>query len=515
MPKVNLPDGRVVHFPYDMSPQDIETAIQGMLPDGGGAPAAPGEAAQATAAPTASDDGGVLRKVDDFVRGAASGMTFGLADELAAAATTATGLGAQPGGGQTYEANLAAERSRDASASPYVRIPGEIAGALTTGVGAGRAGASLLNAAKPTVPSMAGRGAAEGSAYGAAHAFGSGEGGPQNRFDDALYGALLGGGAGGAMGGLAGRLARPAAPAASNLKDQANAAYQAADQSGVVIAGKSLDDAVDDIVVAAQGAGIDRTIHPKATAALSRLVEAKGVDRSLKDMDILRRVVKSAAASNEADERRIAGLMIDRLDDYIGNLKPSDVTAGDAPAAVRALSDARDLWSRMRKGEIMEGLIERAKTRSSQFSGSGYENALRTEFRSLAMNPKRMRGFTPDERSAIKKVAEGGPIENALRFIGKFAPRGIVSTTLAGGGGYALGGPLGSAALMGAGEVGRRGATAMTANNARLASELVRSGGNLPSPTALLPSQQRLFDALIAAETDQLTPLARRLSSQK
>lgn len=543
MPKVHLPDGKIVHFPDDMAPADIEKAL-GEITGGAdfAARAAQMDPTDISVARSKNDAFGAFlreqaaapkegeteeqtfvrqygklsgppqavvqavtaaRGVDDLARAAASGMSFGLADELAAAASTATGVGGQEGGGPTYSDNLTAERTRDASASPYVRIPGEIAGALTTGVGAGRAGATLLNAAKPTVASMALRGAGEGAAYGGLHAFGSGEGGARSRLEDALYGSLIGAGTGGLTGAIAGRMARPKAPPVGDLRQQADAAYKAAERAGAVVTGSSFDDAVSRIAGKAVSKGIDKTIHPKATAALNRLIEAKGGDKSIQELELLRRVLKSAAASNEADERRIARIMIDKLDDYVENLKPADVVAGDVPGAVDALTTARGLWSRVRKGETIEGLIDRAKTRASQFSGSGYENALRTEFRSLAMNPKRLRGFTAEEQEAIRKVAEGGPVENILRFVGKFAPRGVVSTTLSGGAGFAAGGPLGSALLMGAGEAGRRGATAMTAGNARLASELARSGGKLPDPMALLPSRQRLFDALIAAGAQQ------------
>src|SRR5690606_40869921 len=64
------------------------------------------------------------------------------------------------------------------------------------------------------------------------------------------------------------------------------------------------------------------------------------------------------------------------------------------------------------------------EVRASQFSGSGLENALRTEFRQLAMNPKRLRRFTQEEQRAIKEVAFGNPTSNTLRQIGKLAPTG-------------------------------------------------------------------------------------------
>src|SRR5690606_18202419 len=160
------------------------------------------------------------------------------------------------------------------------------------------------------------------------------------------------------------------------------------------------------------------------------------------------------------DEARIASIMKDALDDFVQRLRPGDVLAGDPIKGASALKVARDLWARGSKADAIENLIERARNRAGQFSGSGYENALRTEFRAFVRNRRNLRGFTADERAALQRVARGGPIENALRYLGKLAPTGIVSAALSGGAGAAMGGPVGAAALPALGFLARQGATA-------------------------------------------------------
>jgi hypothetical protein len=297
-----------------------------------------------------------------------------------------------------------------------------------------------------------------------------------------IGGALIGAAPGVAMDVRASNAAaRATIPTTDALRAQANAAYRAADDAGVVLSRDSFGNAVNDIAQAATDAGIDRTIHPRATAALGRLTEAQGTEPTLQNVDTLRRVLRAAAASNEPDERRIANIMIGRLDDYLDGLTPADVVAGDAGAATTALGQARDLWSRFRKGEIIEDMIDRAGVRAPNFSGSGTENALRTEFRQLALNPRRMRMFMPDEQDAIRRVAMGGPIDNALRMIGKFAPTGAVSSALASGLGYMIGGPAGAAAVPAIGFAARQGATMLTRANAERAAALARAGGTMPA----------------------------------
>lgn len=442
----------------------------------------------------------IFRATDDTMRSIASGMTFGLADEFAAGMNTLTG--------GDYASNLAAERARDVAISPFVRIPGEIVGGVTTGAGLGRAGLTLFRGARAGIGSLAARGAAEGAAYGAAHGFGRGEG-VEGRVTGAATGAVLGAATGGVTGAVGGALLGRRASGAPGLKAQATQAYREAEQAGVVVRANSFSAAVDRIQQRIAEAGIDKTIHPKAMAAFARLEAGKESNHTLKGLDLLRRVIKSAASSNEADERRIAMIMADELDDYIGSLGPADVFWGDARVATAALRQARTLWSKARKTEMIEGLIERANNRAGQFTGSGYENALRTEFRQLAQNVRRMRLFTTDEQEAIRLVARGGPAANVLRALGRFAPRGVVS------GGFHLGVAAGvdptlGVATMAVGESARRGATALTARNAQRVLDTVVGGAQSGRSVTLTPKQVAVLRSLLigeAQQTQQVVPL--------
>ena len=301
-----------------------------------------------------------------------------------------------------------------------------------------------------------------------------------------VTGAALGGLADKAIMGAMGA-ARPAAaaapPTAENLKKLSSQAYQQAESSGVMIDPKSFVNSVGTLVGKVAQEGIDPTLHPQATAALKRLTDAaqSGQPIPLQQLETLRKIIKGAAGSISKDERRIARIMVDELDDYALGLSQSDVIAGNAVGAGQMLRSARDLWSRASKSEAVEELITRAQNRASQFSGSGYENALRTEFRSLIQNQKRLRLFTPVEQNALRSVARGGPIENVLRYLGKLAPTGVVSTALSGGIGAVVGGAPGAVGVPLAGAMARQGATALTSRNARLASELMRRGGAAPA----------------------------------
>lgn len=443
-----------------------------------------------------------VKAVDDTVRSLASGATFGLADELAAYGASQTGIGKQPGAGADYESNLAAERARDKQIPALIKIPGEIAGGVMTGTGLARVGLTALNAAAPTVGGMAARGAGEAAAYGAAYGAGNAEGDLKDRARAAVIGALTAAPFGAASGSVAGSVAEgniPKPPTTKQLQSSGTAAYDQAKASGVQLTQKAWDDIADDIAAKAKNLAIDPTIHPKATAAVKRITDAKGGTPSIQDIDLLRRVISAAAGSTDADERRIAKGLRDALDDSIGKLTNADVLAGDPKAAAATLAEARGLWETFKKSEVIDDIMKRVELRASQFSGSGKENAIRTEFRQLAMNEKKMRGFTDAEREAIREVVKGGPVGNFLRMIGKAAPTGIVSASLGAGAGAYVGGPIGAAAVPAIGMGARQGATAMTERNARIASELIRRGGLQPPAPPLTPTQQTILRAILAS----------------
>lgn len=268
----------------------------------------------------------------------------------------------------------------------------------------------------------------------------------------------------------------PPAPTTEALREGAESAYQQADNAGVIVRQQSMDGLAGRIAQRVAKEGFDVDLHPQVAAALRRLsTDAQG-DLTFQGLDTLRKVIRNASDSTSKSERRLAQLMINELDDFVGGMGAKDVISGDPITASAAIRQARDLYARASKsGEIQE-LMTRARLNAPNFSASGLENAIRTEFRRLARNPRRLRLFNATEQAAIRKVAEGGPLENSLRMLGKLAPTGVVSGALSGGMGYAIGGPAGAALTTGTGALSRGGATMMTLRNARIADELMRRG---------------------------------------
>lgn len=155
-----------------------------------------------------SQEMGIGRRADTFVRGIADGVTFGMADEISAGLNTVLPLdrGTVSGFGeggfrQAYDSNLAVARGVDATDArqmPLTRGAGQLVGAVAA---PGSMAGGRYIAAAPSMLSAAGRGAGVGAMAGAAYGAGSAEGPIESRLQGAQAGAMTGAVAGGVLGG--------------------------------------------------------------------------------------------------------------------------------------------------------------------------------------------------------------------------------------------------------------------------------------------------------------------------
>ena len=261
----------------------------------------------------------------------------------------------------------------------------------------------------------------------------------------------------------------------------ANLAYKRADQAGLVVKPQSFAVMVRDAVSDVVKEGIDKGIHPKAHSATNRLVQAVATKKPLHAARV-RHVAacgRGAAKSIEPDERRLANIVIEKMDNYLDNLKAKDIAAGDLRMAASSIKEARSLWQRMRKSELIDDALERAGYRAGQFSVSGKENAIRTEFRQMALRmtrDKRFRNtFTPEEQKLIQQLGNMGSGVNILGTIGKLAPRGALTIGGGAAAGY-YGDPAATGAAWGVGTVAHLAALGLTKRKAGQLTNRVRSG---------------------------------------
>jgi hypothetical protein len=261
-----------------------------------------------------------------------------------------------------------------------------------------------------------------------------------------------------------------AAPSLEDLKTLKDAAYKRADDAGITIS----EGAIKGLKARIAKIRTNGTLHPDSTAAIKEILDTKG-NLTLSQLDELRQIASDAKGSQKPADGARAAEVVERIDEFMETLSDAQVTSGKVKDAA-ALKEARGLYTRLKKAEEIGELFRRAEIKAgANYTQSGLENALRGEFKALALNQKKLRRFSPQERAAIERVAKGAPLENALRYIGKMAPTGTVSGML---GAIVSAAVPGGVALPIAGVAGRVAATKMTLKNARSAEELMRRGPN-------------------------------------
>lgn len=300
-----------------------------------------------------------------------------------------------------------------------------------------------------------------------------------------IVGALGGAGLVGAGSRLASVLKgadASAVPTTEQLKNSSGALYKQAlgsDQGNFIVSKDALSRLSDDVKSKLADEGFKPQLHPATAAALDDIQRLARSDSTLKGIEGTRRVANLGARNFGSADGFLASKVRNSIDDFLDNLEPSDIVGGGGTESVDALKGARADWQSALKSGIIDNKLNRAELSAANFSASGKENALRTQFRNLANNQKVMAKFTPEEQDAITAVAKGTALGNILRATGRFAVRGPVSAMGNRVIGQALGGPVGEMALGGIGELGRHLATNSTERAAQYASELVRGGPEL------------------------------------
>jgi hypothetical protein len=219
---------------------------------------------------------------------------------------------------------------------------------------------------------------------------------------------------------------KPSFATAEQLESASNKLFKQAKDANILIDTKEFTESMANLGKELRQEGYTPTAYPKITAAIDELTNA-GIPKDYTELRALRKIIQGAQKSTDGEEKRLATILKGEFDDYVLNIPESAVTQG-SKEGLKAWKEARDIYSRMSKAEVFEDMLEKAEITKGKFSQSGLENALFTELKNLATNPKKLRLFTQAEQKAIKEAAQGTTAQNALRIIGKFAPTSTVSS---------------------------------------------------------------------------------------
>ena len=203
--------------------------------------------------------------------------------------------------------------------------------------------------------------------------------------------------------------------------------------------------------------GIDRDTSPKSFGALDTLDRriTEKPQANIDDLEITRRKLDAASKDfNNPTDQKTAGMLKKALEGFIENPPANAVPEGTFDDAMRAaglMKEARANYAAASRAETLDNLAEKAD-RQAAVAGSGLnvDNTLRQRVNSLLSDPKKVRGFSDEEKAALNEVAMGTPSRNAIRYasniLGGGGGLGAVTAGLASGLlGAAAGGPIGGA----------------------------------------------------------------------
>ena len=292
-----------------------------------------------------------------------------------------------------------------------------------------------------------------------------------------------------------------ASPEFTQIKQLKTDAYKELDDLGVKIRSQVYDKFADNIASKLKKEGINRKLTPKSFEVLQEINSLKGETKTLTELDTLRKQAGIAARDLDKSDARLGNIIIREIDKGLDSL--STQIGGK-------FKNARGLAQRAFKAQDMQDLIETASLQAS-----GFENGLRIQARQLLKNKKRIKGYTPDERAALKDLVEGDFASNTAKKLSRLGfNKGATTNHLAassssvGGGvlGSFLGGPIG--ALVGSitpAIVGRKASNVverMTLDKVKFVDDLARAGKNAKAVTRTYlkhtPTKDRSVDDLTA-----------------
>jgi hypothetical protein len=241
-----------------------------------------------------------------------------------------------------------------------------------------------------------------------------------------VAGLLAGGVSGSAAGNLAGRLTTTKQPIMTmdEVRRRAERSYTAVTDAGIQLnqpAGQSL------------AAGLTKRLEdarylpenaPPVRVALDKINQV--VERgpvSFDQVSQLRQLANDLKNNQDRNVQRLAGVMVNEIDDFVARLSPKDVTAGAGKLdeAIKTLSSARKDWRNLSRANMLDDVLNVAEARAMDPKASESE-LIRRGFINLAADKNKMRLFNDAEQNAIKSVAKGGSLDSLLSLVARFNP---------------------------------------------------------------------------------------------
>jgi hypothetical protein len=243
-----------------------------------------------------------------------------------------------------------------------------------------------------------------------------------------FIGGFLGGGiTGGGAQVAAERRARGMLPTSQANRVAAQGAYQQIENARLVV-----DPSEAQNFATGLRADLDRNLFSPQPGGRGNVAfhAADLIERTDGDLATLMNVHSrlGAVTPGEGANYAAAQLARDEIREWIGNLQPNQVVAGDPQFTSGMWQHAIDSWRTHSNLEDIQNALQSAEWRRL-VSGQGRNlNTLRQEIRKIIDSDKNARKYSAEARAAMENVVEGDLARNVMRHVAAFAPTGAVSS---------------------------------------------------------------------------------------
>jgi hypothetical protein len=212
----------------------------------------------------------------------------------------------------------------------------------------------------------------------------------------------------------------------AEVKQRASRAYNVMDESGVVLKPESTTKMITDV----RQSLADARMIPNSDAAktvnntlddITNMINKEGV--SFTTLEKMREKVNDLKMAQDGNVKRLGGVAVSKIDDFIGNLNGNDLIAGKdgIDKAVKNVMAARKDWRNASRASILDDALNVAEAKALDPKASESE-LIRRGFINIAGDKTKMKSFTQDEQNLIKSVAKGGPLDPLLSSLARFSP---------------------------------------------------------------------------------------------
>lgn len=248
-------------------------------------------------------------------------------------------------------------------------------------------------------------------------------GNPMAGFLASVGASLVAGGAAGKAGSML--ETKPITSTIAEVRNRAAQNYAKMDEAGVAVKPKSVLDMVSGLRTELDNKNFIPKTDTKIANALDTFEEIVGTQRvPFSKVEKLRSIATNLTNDADPNTKRLAKVMVDEIDSYIGSLTGKDIIAGkgELDKAVQSVMSARKDWRAASKAQTIQDVFDTAQIRAENPKKSEAE-LIRTQLENVLANKKKRNLFTDAEVNAIKSVVGGGPVENLLSVLSRFDPR--------------------------------------------------------------------------------------------